>query len=46
MRIVEESNESLELTKTNRAVIPAGILRNMFDQYEAKMLQVVDMGGD
>lgn len=46
MRTVEESNERLKLTGTNRAALPGGILRNVFDQYEAKMPQVIDMGGD
>ena len=29
-----------------RQSIPSDVLRNMFDHYEARMHQVVDMGGD
>ena len=40
---VEELKESLEQIRQS---IPADMLRDMFDHYEARMQQVVDMGGD
>ncbi len=40
---VEELKESLEQIRQS---IPADMLRNMFDHYEARMQRVVDMGGD
>ena len=40
---VEELKDSLEQIRQS---IPSDMLRNMFDHYEARMHQVVDMGGD
>ena len=40
---VEELKESLEQIRQS---IPADMLRNMFDHYEARMQRIVDMGGD
>ena len=40
---VEELKESLEEIRQS---IPADMLRNMFDQHEASMQRVIDMGAD